>query len=232
MAHKGLRGVREVITVRNRERAYRSGQVAIVKGAGEAGEAAFAWVPGLGSDNPILLHAEAAAAMRAGQFAEAEALYLEAIRISERLFDSQHPHLATVAYGLVELYARTGRTEEARDLATEITGRTDKSRAVVANCRTLSRLADLFLLSGRADDGIELYRKALSHRRDLYGDRHPKIIECLAGFAEFQKRAGNGDQARALLREAIGMLNDVDQTVNQAAIHAVRDARDFIAYAA
>lgn len=232
MALRGLQGVREVISVRDRERAYRFGQIAIVKGERDAGETEFAWVPGLGSDNPILLHAEASAAMRAGRLSEAESLYLEAIRISERLFDAHHPHLATVAYSLVELYARQGRIEEARALARDIAGRTDKSRAVVANCRTLSRLADLFLWSDHGKDGVELYRKALLHRREVYGGRHPKVIECLAGFAEFQKRAGNCSEARALLREAVGMLNDVDQAANQAAIHAVREARDYIAHAA
>lgn len=221
-----------MISVRNRERAYRFGQIAIVKSERDAGETEFAWVPGLGAENPILLHAEATAAMRSGRYSEAESLFLEAIRISERLFDAHHPHLATVAFGLVELYARQGKIEEGRDLAKDIAGRTDKSRAAVANCRTLSRLADLLLWSGQAKDGVELYRKALSHRREVYGSRHPKVIECLAGFAEFQKRAGNCRQARALLREAVGMLNDVDQLANQAAIHAVREARDFIAHAA
>ena len=221
-----------MISVRDRERAHKFGHAAILTEQREPGETGVVWVPGPGSENPILIHAEASAARRAGRFSEAEALYLEAIRISERLFDTHHPHLATVAYGLVELYAKQGRIDEARRLSEDVACRIDGSRAVLANCRTLSRLSDLLRWADRVEDGAELYRQALAHRREAYGDCHPKVVECVAGFAEFHKRAGDVRRARALLREAVAMLNDVDETASQAATHAVREARDFIAYAA
>lgn len=221
-----------MISVRDRERAHKFGHAAILTDQREPGEAGLVWVPGPGSENPILIHAEASAAKRAGRYCEAEALYLEAIRISERLFDPYHPHLATVAYGLVSLYAKQDRIDEARRLGEEIAGRIDASRAVLANCRTLSCLSDLFRWAERVEDGTELYERALAHRREAYGECHPKVVECLAGFAEFQKRAGNVKRARSLLHEAVVMLNDIDGTSSHAATHAVREARDFIAYAA
>lgn len=218
--------------VRDKERAYRFGQVAILSGAGEHDETAFHWASGLGSGNPILIHAEASAAVREGRLVEAEALYLEAIRVTERLFDASHPHLATIAFGLVQLYAKQGRQDEALRVSRGVAGRTDRTRAVVANCRTLARLAELCRLAGRADDGIALFRRALAHRRRVHGARHPKVAECLAAFAEFQQRAGNCQQARALLRKAVAMLDCGGEAASRTVSHAVREARDLIAHAA
>lgn len=186
----------------------------------------------MGSENPILLHAEATAAARAGRLAEAEALYGQAIRISEHLFDARHPHLATIAHGLIRLYATQGRTDEARSLCEEIAARTDRSRAVYANSRTLSRLADIYRWAGEIENGRQMFRRALAHRRATYGKRHCKVAECLAAFAEYEQRAGNAEQARTLLRSAVTVLDSVDGTPSPTVSHAVREVRDLIARAA
>lgn len=221
-----------MIPVRDRERACRFGHVAILNGGNESVETTFRWASALNSENPILIHAEASAAARAGRLSEAEALYREAIRICERLFDASHPHLAAVAHGLVQLYAKQGRNDEARSLCEEIARRTDRSRAVFANGRTLCLLADIYRWAGQVAEGRKLYCQALSHRREFYGSPHSKVVECLAGFAQFEQRAGHGKRAAALLQEAIAMLDNIDETASRTVSHAVREVRDLIAHAA
>ena len=215
-----------------KSRAYKCAKVGILSEAGATPETEFGWAPALDTENPILIQARAGAAVRAGRLAEAEVLYREAMRSTARVFDARHPHIATVAHGLVLLYASQGREDDARRLSDEIVELTDRERAVAANGRTLGRLADLYRRAGRAGEGLELYREALAYRRRVYGDRHHKVIECMARFSKFQLRLGNGKQARSLLQEAIDMLDGLAEDANRNVTQVICQARDLIVDAA
>lgn len=189
----------------NSMKAYELGRRAIESGDFGTARSAFRWAVGLDPDNPIFTYAAANAAFRARREDEAETLFRRAMEDTVKTLGPTHPHLATVAHGMVQLYEKQGRDEEVRRLCREVVGNLDPRVAATANGRVLRRFADLFQRAGRPREAVLLYRHALAYRRGRYGDSHPQVAECMGSLAEFYHRTGGYEKARRLLKTAMDM---------------------------
>jgi tetratricopeptide (TPR) repeat protein len=182
--------------------AYRTGQTTGSAGGHEKSVTAFRCASGLDLENPIYGHSAALSALRAGDAAGAERLFLRAILAVRRNLDSGHPLMVLVAHDLAGLYGKQGRVEEMRSLAHRVVASISASAIAQSNDKTLRRVADLFGMTGRLRAAIPFYRSALACRREMCGDRHPKTAGCLAGLAEIHRQLGDIETSRSLLTEA------------------------------
>ena len=202
----------------NSMRAYEIGRRAIENGDFGTARSAFRWAVGLDPDNPVYTYAAASAAFRAGRDDEAETLFHRAMEDTVKALGPTHPHLATVAHGIVQLYEKQGRADDVRELCGEVVGNLDPKVAAMANSRILRRFAGLFRRAGCPRDAVLLYRNALAWRRTRYGNSHPQVAECLAGLAEVHHRMGSHDKAREILKIAMNM--DGRKTMSRARSNA------------
>lgn len=168
-----------------------------------AADSAFRWAIGLDPSNPIHMHAAASAALRAGRQDEAETLFRRALTDTVATFGPSHPHMVTVASGLVEICETQGRTDEARHLCREIVEGVNLKVAAMANSRTLKRFADLCLCAGVPRRAIALYMRAVRFRCRLYGKSHPMIAEYMAGLIELLHETGDPARAAALRKRTM-----------------------------
>jgi tetratricopeptide (TPR) repeat protein len=160
--------------------------------------------------NPVKIHAAAGAAIAAGQFRKAEGLYRQAVSAAESSMGTSHPYVAKMAASLVILYENQGRYDEARQLCERVVGQINPAEAAVANDQTLHWLADLCRRAGQLHKATELYREAMTYRRQVFGNVHGKVAACIAGLAETYRDLGDGARARSLLLRAISMAEEAD----------------------
>ena len=197
--------------------AYRTGRRAMATGRYSAARSAFRWAVGLDPKNPIYTHAAAMAADRAGWRDEAEELYRRALADTAAALGESHPHLVTVAHGLVELLERRGRIEEARALAVDIVARIDPAMAETANSRVLERFAALCRRADALAPALALYRRAIGLRCRLHGNWNPMISGYLAGLARLHQQMGHYARARAVRRRLARLAGMPDRLVDSAA---------------
>lgn len=183
-------------------KSYQTGRKAIATGDISTARTAFRWAVGQDPENPVYIYAAAVAALKEGRKDEAETLLRRAIEDTVNFLGCSHPHLITVTHSLAQLYLKEGQYDDAHELCARTVVATDPKVTATANARTLRRLAMLYRTAGRPRDAVGLYRRALTHRRANYGDRHAKISECLAGLAEVHHHLGSFGKARALLKLA------------------------------
>jgi tetratricopeptide (TPR) repeat protein len=187
----------------------------------------------LDQKNPLKIHAAAGAAIEAGRFRQAEGLYRQAISAAEASMGGSHPHVAKMAISLVDLYEDQGRYDEARQLCERVIGQIDPAEAAVANDQTLSRLKDLCSRAGQLYKAAELYREAMTYRRQVFGDIHGKVAACIAGMAETYRDLGNIAKARSLLLRAISMAEEAeDDSIPAALEQRLRELRQTVLVAA
>jgi len=170
--------------------AYRAGRQAYLTGDYEEATTAFRWASGLDPDNPVYSHSAALSAVKAGDMANAERLFLRAVLGTRRTLGAGHPFMLLVARDLAEFYEKKGRCEEMTELAGRVIARVDHDAVAQSGDKTLQALADLCCKAGRLHLSIQFYRSALASRRDKFGARHPKTLACAAGLAKAHRRLG------------------------------------------
>jgi tetratricopeptide (TPR) repeat protein len=181
-------------------------------------------------ENPVKLHAAAGEAIAAGQFRKAEGLYRHAISVAESAMGASHPYVAKTATSLVILYENQGRYDEVRQLCERVIGQIDPAEAAVANDQTLYHLKDLCRRAGQLKTATELYREAITYRRQVFGDVHGKVAACIAGLAETYFDIGDSARASALLERAISMAEEAGEDSTQALrLHELRQTVAMVA---
>lgn len=188
-------------TVNESMKAYRSGRIAYGEGEYEKATTAFRWASGLDPDNPMYGHSAALSALKAGDEAGAERLFLRAVLATQRTLGPDHPFMVLVTQDLAGLYAKQGRAEEMRNLARRVIACISPLAIAQSSNKTLRSVADLCDKAGRLRAAIPFYRSALSCRRDLCGDSDPKTLECLAGLAEIYGKLGDFETSQNLLTQ-------------------------------
>ncbi len=169
-------------------KAYATGLDAMKRRDFDLARTAFRWARRADPGNPVYIHAEAVLAQRSGNRHEAEKLYRRVIDVAERAFGAADPRTALVTGGLVFLYEKTGRGDEATAIARRVVDELDRGAVARAGIQTLARIAELCESAGRPGEAIDIYRLALAERRDIFGDRHPKVRECLVRMNALQVR--------------------------------------------
>lgn len=182
-------------------KAYRAGRKAYLTDDYDAAITAFRWASGLDPNNPVYSHSAALSAVRAGDGAGAERLFLRAILGTRRTLGADHPFMLLVARDLAVFYEKKGRGDEAMEIASRAVARANPLAVARSSDKTLQALADLCGKAGRLSAAIPFFRSALASRRGQYGDRHPKTASCIAGFAEIHRKLGNHGKARLLLEK-------------------------------
>lgn len=154
----------------------------------------------------ILLNARAQE--RAGNYTEAEKLYLEAIAIGPKVrtvMDIEFSR-ATNCYG--NLLCTLGRFEEAQPLIEDMF-EFNKTYRGLHNTNTLESircLAWIYAHQKRYDESLDLYNQAIELSRVLYGEKTQNTALCYIGKANMLDAQGDHEYADDLLVGSIDLL--------------------------
>ncbi len=140
-----------------------------------------------------------------GFYAEAEPLYLQALKLVRSLSGEQHPDVATSLNNLAALYDSQGRYEEAEPLYLQALALRrsllGESHPDVAT--SLNNLAALYSAQGRYEEAEPLYLQALPLRRSLLGESHPDVATSLNNLAALYSAQGRYEEAEPLYLQAL-----------------------------
>ena len=143
--------------------------------------------------------------MTAGNHAEAESLYRDALAMNRRLYGESHPEVALSLGELGALYRNRGdlanaeaRYREALAMQRDLLG--DEHPEVA---RLTSSLAFTYHDKGDLEKALALAAEALQIQRKMLGEEHPNVGSTLAVLGRWQMEAGNIALAEDRLREAL-----------------------------
>lgn len=154
----------------------------------------------------VLLH-------RAGELADAEPLYRDALQFLESDLGPRHPGVAVVTNSLATLAWQTGRPTEAvrharqaLDVLTEVYAPRPNHPEHEALVVQQLDLAHLLERTGRAGEAVDLYRQALGHRARKLGEDHPDLGVVWLGLAHALNRADRPAEAIEAYQQALSRL--------------------------
>lgn len=159
-------------------KAYKAARRALAEGDYHLARAAIRWARRADSGNPLYIHLEAELARKFGDRHEAERLYRRLADLAERAFGAGHIRNVAVLSGLTELYDEMGRHDEAAQLRKRIINNLDRRSAADSGVPALARVANMCVRAGRGADALAIFDAALTRRRSVFGENHPRVVEC------------------------------------------------------
>ena len=139
-----------------------------------------------------------------GEYAKAEPLYQEALRIRQKVLGPEHPDTATSLNNLAVLYQDMGEYAKAEPLYQEalrirqkVLGPEHPDTAM-----SLNNLALLYQAMGEYAKAEPLYQEALQIWQKVLGPEHPDTAKSLDNLALLEFDLGRIDEATALARQA------------------------------
>ncbi|GJL66799.1 MAG: hypothetical protein NPIRA05_17700 [Nitrospirales bacterium] len=137
--------------------------------------------------NPILLNEFGQAWVRAGKYNEALPFYTEALDISKKTMDPDHPDMAIILHNLAELYRVQGKYAEAKPLYQQALAINkyalgSKHPQVASN---LNGLAELYRAQGKYVEAEPLYQRAYGIMKACLGLEHPNTRTVLSNYTDF-----------------------------------------------
>ena len=142
-------------------KAYDAGHEAMSNGDHDMALDAFRWARSADQGNPAYIHAEAVLAQQTGNLYEAEKLYLRVIDIAERALGGRHSYTATVTYGLIGLYVKMGRHEQARNFCNRIIDNLDCDTVARSNIRRQRRIIEICRRAECLGDTMHTYERSM-----------------------------------------------------------------------
>lgn len=145
-----------------------------------------------------------------GRDDEAEALYLEAIRLQENVHGPADPALAVMLSRLAGLYA--GREEYVR--AEPLLRRALSVREDVAGpyhpytALAVEELGDLMLAQERTREAVVQYERAVQIRTQVFGAAHRSLGHVLTSSAMAYRALDRTGEAEAALKQALAIWHD------------------------
>jgi tetratricopeptide (TPR) repeat protein len=160
---------------------------------------------GLNFANAARLLNQTAAYLRVrAQYAEAEPLYFQALRIWQEKLGSLHSNIAAVLNNLAYLYKEWGKYQQVEQfylLALAIWEQTEgQDHPHVATC--LFNLADFYQSQGKYEEAEPLYQQALAIRQQKLGSQDPATATILHNLATLYLEQNKYEQAELLYRQA------------------------------
>lgn len=164
------------------------------------------------------------------RFREAEAEFLKALRLAERIYPNGHPNTASTLNNLALLYVDLGRYVEAEPLYRRSLAIYEKARGPdhpdVA--LALTNLAVLYENQARFAEAEPLLRRGLKIREKAYGPDHTEVAFSLKDLASLLQSQGKPAEAEPLLRRSLRIREaahgadhpDVATTLNSLALVA------------
>ncbi|WP_300055959.1 tetratricopeptide repeat protein [uncultured Roseobacter sp.] len=140
-----------------------------------------------------------------GEFAEAEALYREALEIDRLTIGEEHPDHAIHLSNLAAVVLAQGRYEEAESLQRQALqiGRATIGEEHPTYAIHLNQLARVVRVRGRFEEAEGLLRRALEIDRATIGEGHPEYATRLHNLADVVQAQGRIEEAEGLIRNAL-----------------------------
>lgn len=141
---------------------------------------------------------------KSSQYESALAVYKRAID----LLNSNHPKWAELAYNLADVYRKTGKLSEAKELyykSLPILEKTYNANhpEVAEVCNSLGMLLKK---EGKYEEALSHYQRALKIITSTFGKSHPKIGIYLTNIGDIQRKQGNFNEAETVYNEALPIL--------------------------
>ena len=153
----------------------------------------------------------AAAWLAAGRYSDAIAMYRRALAVRERTQGSRDPQTMTTRQGLARAYLANGQAKEAVSAYKRVVA--DRERALgpdhLDTARARYGLGAAYLRTGKTVPAERVYEQARVDFERLLGPRHPDTLRSRAELALVYSRLGRYGDARALLRDTVGRLEQV-----------------------
>lgn len=131
---------------------------------------------------------------RGERFAEAERLYLQALRRMEQAADPRG--LLTCHSKLATFYAAQGRYADAGAHGREAMALSERTLKGGAGTHAhIFNLAEIYRASARLDEAEALYRRAIASAERSLGPSAPELAAILAGLAALLRTLGRGSEA-------------------------------------
>jgi tetratricopeptide (TPR) repeat protein len=135
----------------------------------------------------------------------AESFLQGALRIVEKLDDSEYPRTFDVQHELARLYQAQGKYEEAEGLYREIFQ--TKLRVLGSEhsdtAATQHELARVYKAQGKYEEAGGLYREVLQMKLCFLGSKHPSTAMTQHNLAYFYEEQGKYEDAEALYKRAL-----------------------------
>src|SRR4029077_1509347 len=142
------------------------------------------------------------------EFADAEALYRDAARLSEMAVGRERTTTAIRLNNLANVLIDTGRLAEAESLLREAIAINEKASGPTHSefaIRT-NNLAELLRETGRLAEAEQLYRQALAMEEKTLGREHPTVAKSMNNLARLFRDTGRQAEAERLYREALTVM--------------------------
>jgi len=152
-----------------------------------------------------LLHQAAYYLGERGGYAEAEALYRQALSIREESLGSDHLDTAQSAYNLARLHADQGRYADAEQLYLQSLAIRERAlgpeHPAIAQC--LNGLALLYWFWEKYEQSEQLYLRALPLYQQFLGPEHPDTAHCMNNLALLYVTQAKYSEAERLHRQVL-----------------------------
>ena len=141
-----------------------------------------------------------------GEYAKAEPLYQEALRIRQKVLGPEHPDTATSLNNLAALYRDMGEYAKAEPLFQEALRIWQKVLGPEHpdTAPSLNNLAGLYRAMGEYAKAEPLYQEALQIRQKVLGPEHPDTAPSLNNLGELYQATGEYAKAEPLSRKRSG----------------------------
>jgi tetratricopeptide (TPR) repeat protein len=146
-----------------------------------------------------------------GDYAKAEPLFQEALRIRRRVLGAEHPRTAASLSNLAELYQVVGDYVKAEPLLEEALRIRQKALGAEHpdTASSLNNLGLLYKTEGDYGKAEPLLQEALRIRQKVLGAEDPDTAESFNGLAELYQALGDYAKAEPLLQEALRIRQNV-----------------------
>ncbi len=164
------------------------------------------------SNNPLYLCGAALAKSRIGQHGKSETLYRKAVAATKNSFGNDHPHVATVTFGLIDLYWNQGRYLEVEELCQGLLESLRTGPFTSARARITHRLAEIYRQQGLFDMAESIYLHALRECEAVFGSNHPKLATILPHLADLYRIMGRKTAAAKVMQRTILLTSPSKET--------------------
>jgi tetratricopeptide (TPR) repeat protein len=176
-----------------------------------------------------MLHNLGVMRLRAGDLPVAERHLTEALAGRRRLFDDDHPDVASSLRWLSELRRMQGRFAEAESLGRQALERFEvlfpPGHARIAEAQVC--VGSALVAAGRASEAAPLLRAALEAREAAFPAGNLAVAEAQAWLGTSLARTGDAAEARRLLQAAVSAYEGAGRAEERDAIRARRELDRF-----
>ncbi len=146
-----------------------------------------------------------------GKYAEAEPLYMKALKIREESLGPEHPKVAAILNNLGNLYRAQGKYAEAERFHKRALAIREKALGLEHPdvVQSLNNMANLYKSQHRFAEAESLYRRSLEIRGKKLGPDHPDTATSIKSLANLYWTQGKYAKAEPLYQRALEIRQKV-----------------------